>query len=51
MLLIVVWLVVVVIVCMFSFCFVNIWGFKYGIDFVCGCYGNDVDVLGMVMYF
>lgn len=49
--LIVVWLAVAAIVCTLSFRFVNIWGFKHGIDLVRGRYGNDADAPGMVTHF
>ena len=49
--LIVVWLAVAAVVCTLSFRFVNLWGFKHGIDLVRGRYGNDPDAPGMVTHF
>lgn len=49
--LIVVWLAVAAVVCTLSFRFVNLWGFKHGIDLVRGRYGNDPDAPGMVTHY
>ena len=49
--LIVVWLAVAALVCTLSFRFINVWGFKHGIDLVRGRYGNDPNAPGMVTHF